>query len=316
DTPMGAFQKLRCGHPISVLIVGDSIGKSSGASDGHSWEALLDKWLYEKYAVRCSFKNISLGGTGSYTGYVQTMKEDDDADYDLAIICYGHNDGLEDLSVYYEAIIRAIRSKFIHCNMITVLQSSQKTYTDKIKAIQDLSAHYDIPAADTIEAFEKSEMSYDELTTDGVHPNDAGYELYFDAISRVIEEQTAAYTPHIVNEISALNADMDRFERFYYIPSDAGRRSSDGCIIEIPFASPLSGAPGMEFERKGEGKVSVYIDDKLLCSEEMGWSDEGSLYLVSPLSKEAVTVEKNIRLEFTSEDAADRFYGLAFTDVR
>lgn len=315
EPPIGAYQKLRHGHNISILIVGDSLGASAGAGEGHSWEAQLTDWIYEKYAVRCMVKNISLGGTGSYAGYVQVMKEDG-GDYDLAIICYGYNDGEESLSKYYEAIIRAVRSKYIHCNIISVLQSPEREYTAKTAVIKDLAENYGIDIADTIDAFNSSGYRYDELTEDGVHPNDTGYGLYYEVIKRIISDGVDSYKSHQKQDIDPVNEGMESFERFYYIPAEAGVRSADGCTIEIPFSSQLTGIPGMDYERRGEGTVDVYIDDKPAWSEDMGWSDGGSVHFIDPMKKEPVTVEHSIRLEFSSEDTADGFLGLIFTDVK
>lgn len=313
--PIGAYQKLRHGHNISILIVGDSLGASAGAGEGHSWETRLTDWIYEKYAVRCSVKNISLGGTGSYAGYVQVMKEDG-GDYDLAIICYGYNDSEESLSRYYEAIIRAVRSKYIHCNIISVLQSPEREYNAKTEVINELAEHYDIDMADTIAAFNSSGYGYDELTEDGVHPNDIGYSLYYETVRNIISDGVDAYRGIQGGDIDAVNEGMESFERFYYIPAEAGVRSADGCTVEIPFSSQLTGLPGMDYERSGEGMVEVYIDDKPAWSEEMGWSDGGSVHFISPMKKEPVTVRHSIRLEFSSEDTADGFWGLIFTDVQ
>ena len=42
--------------------------------------------------------------------------------------------------------------------------------------IQSICEHYGIPVADTIDAFNNSGKAYDDLSSDGVHPNDAGQE--------------------------------------------------------------------------------------------------------------------------------------------
>ena len=68
----------------------------------------------------------------SYAGYARTLMLDDGVDYDLAVICYGQNDREQDFSLYYESIIRALRSKFSKCSVISILESSQRTYTNQL----------------------------------------------------------------------------------------------------------------------------------------------------------------------------------------
>ena len=316
EPAVGVYRKLARGQEVSILIVGDSIGASAGASPGHSWERLLTDWIYEEYAVRANVTNVSLGGTGSYAGYVQVMNLDDGVDYDLAIVCYGHNDSPEYLSESYEAIIRALRAKYIYCDLICVLQSSQRTYTDIINKIRELSDHYGIPQADTIAAFENSGHAYEELSTDGIHPNDLGYSLYFEEISRLIREGTDAFREYIREDIAPLNPDMDEYERYYYVPYDQAVRSADGLSSQITFYAPLSGKPGLDYDRSGEGEVKIYIDDVPLCDEELGWDDFGTAHFISTLGHEPVSIEHSVRLEFTNAESSSKIHGLVFTDVK
>lgn len=151
------YQKLSDGFDVNVLIVGDSIGAGAGAqSDGTEWFGQLQAYLQTIDKGNISFTNISMGGNASYAGYVRTMALNDGIDYDLAIICYGQNDGIDGFSTNYESIIRAIRSRYPDCSIISILESSQREYTDKMTTIQSICEHYGIPVADTIAAFNNS----------------------------------------------------------------------------------------------------------------------------------------------------------------
>ena len=103
------YQKLSDGFDVNVLVVGDSIGAGAGTeTDGQQWFKQLQAYLRTVNKASVSVTNVSMGGNTSYAGYVQTMALDDDIDYDLAVICYGQNDALQGLDVYYEAIVQAI----------------------------------------------------------------------------------------------------------------------------------------------------------------------------------------------------------------
>lgn len=189
------YQKLSDGFDVNVLIVGDSIGAGAGAqSDGTEWFGQLQAYLQTIDKGNISFTNISMGGNASYAGYVRTMALNDGIDYDLAIICYGQNDGIDGFSTNYESIIRAIRSRYPDCSIISILESSQREYTDKMTTIQSICEHYGIPVADTIAAFNNSGKNYEELSGDGVHPNDAGQGIYFETVKAIIDDNVAAST--------------------------------------------------------------------------------------------------------------------------
>ena len=113
------YQKLADGFDVNVLIVGDSIGAGTGTeTDGQQWYTQLQTYLGTVNKSKVSVTNVSMGGNASYAGYVRTMALNDDVDYDLAIICYGQNDGADGLSTNYESIIQAIRTKYPDCSII------------------------------------------------------------------------------------------------------------------------------------------------------------------------------------------------------
>ena len=97
--------------------------------DGQQWFKQLQTYLRTVNKSKVSVTNVSMGGNASYAGYVRTMALNDDVNYDLAIICYGQNDSTDGFSTNYESIIRAIRSKYPDCSIISILESSQREYT-------------------------------------------------------------------------------------------------------------------------------------------------------------------------------------------
>lgn len=110
-------------------------------TEGQQWFKQLQTYLRTVNKSKVSVTNISMGGNASYAGYVRTMALNNDVDYDLAIICYGQNDGIDGFSTNYESILRAIRSKYPDCSIISILESSQRTYTEKMTTIQSICEH-------------------------------------------------------------------------------------------------------------------------------------------------------------------------------
>ncbi len=96
--------------------------------------------------------------------------------------------------IYYEAMVQAIKNKYPNCSIISILESSQRDYTANITTIQSICEHYSIPVADTIAAFNNSGKAYDDLESAGVHPNDAGQEIYYETVKNVIDKNVAVST--------------------------------------------------------------------------------------------------------------------------
>lgn len=187
-----AYQKLEKGKKVRVAVLGDSIGGGTGADDGHAWVSLLGSYLGERYGSRITLDNYSIGGTGTFTGYYQcenAMREEIEKTlpYDLVIICYGQNDRTESFYPVYEGLLRSVKKYNPDCQLITILESSQRAYTGKMHAIIRLSYLYGADVADTIKAFALSGLPYETLCSDGVHPNTAGHKLYFETVSEVID---------------------------------------------------------------------------------------------------------------------------------
>ena len=250
------YQKLVDGFDVNVLVVGDSIAENGQGEKG--WCTLLQNNLRKTYGNSVSFTNVSMGGNASYAGYVRTMALNDDVDYDLAIICYGQNDGADGFSTNYESIIRAIRSKYPDCSIISILESSQRTYTEKMTTIQSICEHYSIPVADTIAAFNNSGKAYDDLTGDGVHPNDAGQEIYFETVKAVIDDNVTASTGKMT-DTDVINADVHKFDNFVWYDASSDFERVDDTTFTISVSA--TGVLGIDYTfESGDNKADIYVD--------------------------------------------------------
>lgn len=302
------YQKLADDFEVNVLIVGDSIAEGGQGEKG--WCTLLQNNLRKTYGNRVSFTNVSMGGNASYAGYVRTMALNDDVGYDLAIICYGQNDGTDGFSTNYESIIRAISSKYPDCSIISILESSQREYTEKMTTIQSICEHYAIPVADTIAAFNNSGKAYDDLTGDGVHPNEAGQEIYFETVKSVIEDNVAASTGKMA-DVDVINADVNRFDNFIWYGVDTDFK----CIDDITFTlnASASGILGIDYTYElGDNKADIYVDGELFESPTVIFDYDFSQRHILVVSDDC-TVENEIKVVFNSKEQADGFRGICFS---
>ena len=302
------YQKLADGFDVNVLVVGDSIAEGGQGEKG--WCTLLQNNLRKTYGNSVSFTNVSMGGNASYAGYVRTMALNDDVDYDLAIICYGQNDGTDGFSTNYESIIRAIRSKYPDCSIISILESSQRTYTEKMTTIQSICDHYGIPVADTIAAFNNSGKSYDDLTKDGVHPNDAGQTIYYETVKAVIDENVTASTGKM-EDADVINADVHKFDNFIWYGADTVFERVDDTTFTLNASA--SGILGIDYTfESGDNKADIYVDGELYKSPTVTFNYDFSQRHIMVVSDDC-TVEKEIKVVFNSKEQADGFQGMCFS---
>lgn len=326
------YQKLEDGFDVNILVIGDSIGAGSGSSSESSkWTTLLAADLRRTYGVDVSITNISMGGNTSYAGYVRTMELNLAAgtqpEYDLAILCYGQNDALENFSLYYESIIRAVQTKFSRCSMISVLESSQRDYTEKMKTIQSICAHYNIPIADTIAPFTTTGEYNLTLTNDGVHPNDAGQRVYFETIRAVINENLG--TAYTSENISPINPEITRFDHFLWlgtqycgtldgvIPNAAFERTDDltytlSCS-SLEF-SEISGMLGINYTyQSGDNKASIFVDGQEFSAPTVTFNYDFSQRHIIQVD-DYCTVRDEIKVVFATKEQADGFLGMCFNN--
>lgn len=302
------YQKLVDGFDVNVLVVGDSIAEGGQGEKG--WCTLLQNNLRKTYGNRVSFTNVSMGGNASYAGYVRTMALNDNVDYDLAIICYGQNDGADGFSTNYESIIRAIRSKYPDCSIISILESSQRTYTEKMTTIQNICEHYSIPVANTIAAFNDSGKVYDDLTGDGVHPNDAGQEIYFETVKAVIDDNVAASTGKMT-DIDVINADVHKFDNFVWYDANSDFERVDDTTFTISVSA--TGVLGIDYTfESGDNKADIYVDGELYKSPTVTFNYDFSQRHILVVSDDC-TVKSEIKVVFNTKEQADGFKGMCFS---
>lgn len=305
------YQKLADGFDVNVLIVGDSIGEGAGTeTDGQQWFKQLQTYLQNVNKGKVSVTNVSMGGNTSYAGYVRTMALNDDVDYDLAIICYGQNDRTDGFSTNYESIIRTIRTKYPDCSIISILESSQREYTEKMTTIQNICEHYGIPVADTIDAFNNSGKAYDDLSSDGVHPNDAGQEIYFETVKAVIDDNVAASTGKM-KDTDVINADVHKFDNFVWYDASSDFEQVDDTTFTI--STSASGILGIDYTyESGDNKADIYVDGELFESPTVTFDYDFSQRHILVVSDDC-TVKNEIKVVFTSKEQADGFKGMCFS---
>ena len=201
-------KKIRCGLPIKILIIGDSLAEPAGT--GIKWTQMLFDSSYknfgynlkENFNINSSVENIAVGGQtiklllsqfalerevilkGSY--YNQVIMGDYKStpprlseNYDLIICSIGANGGNERVA-YLENLIKTIRNMGIEL-ILTTSNPNTSTSSDsdylEIEYLK-LSKMYDFEIANTNKYFKESGKNISDLLSDTIHSNEEGHKLY------------------------------------------------------------------------------------------------------------------------------------------
>lgn len=293
---------------MRLLIVGDSIGEGAGSShEDNKWYNLLIPYLEEQYEKNIKLTNVSMGGNTSYAGYSRVNMLKAKEDFDMVIICYGQNDQLEEFSFYYELLIREICESYPNSQMIAVLESSQREYTEKMQIIQNLCDYYGIAVADTIASFAESGKIYEELCDDGTHPNDEGQKVYFETVREVIAQLQAENTG--ISEIhEAIDTRVSKYDDFKYL-SIRDFKKLDQLTYEISITEDVE-ALGLDYTLlPGEKGIKIYIDENTEIDRSYQWNYSFGQRHIEVISGEC-DIQQSIRLVFSDEEQKEVFHGL------
>lgn len=296
----------------TMLIVGDSIGEGAGSSELElKWYKKLVPYMKSQFGINLEITNVSMGGNTSYAGYVRTMNLDDKDSYDYVIVCYGQNDKTEDFSLYYEVLLRTIRKKYPEAILLCILESSQREYTDKIQTIQELCKYYDGHVVDTIEAFNNSGFTYDELCDDGTHPNDRGQKVYFEAVTKILNRYYQEVPSTTIEDIKEINKEVKTFERFQYIPKSKLQKVNN--LKYRLKVNELSGRLGIDYITvKGNHNLKIYTGDQKLAEKDFQWDNEFTLRYIEVL-KDGFYAKEEIIFEFSSHEILENIEGFIMT---
>lgn len=311
------YEKLAYGVDVEILIVGDSIGEGYHASTPElGWANLLASQIRETYGVETILSNVSMGGNDSYAGYVRTMALNNDIDYDLVVLCYGQNDAVSNFGLYYEALIRAVRSEYPKASVISILESSQKEYTEKMQTIQSLAEHYKISVADTIAPFQED---YDAYTKDNVHPNDAGHRIYCEQIMNIIKPLVDAKEHFVSENIDFVDQRATSFENFCWYGTEQFTREGNTFTLNTSIKGDIL---GIDYNFvPGNNNCKILIDETEYAAPEVVFNYDFSQRHILPvnnwLNGDLVNVEKEIKIVFSEDNSgtmqADGFKGIAIS---
>ncbi|WP_332695591.1 GDSL-type esterase/lipase family protein [Halalkalibacter lacteus] len=268
DEVSGLFNRLENGQDVRFLVIGDSIGHSTGVSNlENSWTELISNSFENEFNVRPTIDLLTKGGSDSFDGLLELNKFETEDNYDLVFLVYGQNDQKliesDQFSNTYEKLVNNVIVKFPTADVVTITESHVENETIR-NAIANISADYGLLHIDTYPPVQEVEQSGTPLADDGVHPNDKGYEIYanliFDSLKKRYEEMEIYQLPsgkEVIYSETKLNKHPQYINGFLdketYLVSNSKNAS-----LEYEFKGNLVGVAVIN-NRDG-GKFDVYID--------------------------------------------------------
>lgn len=295
---MTFYDKIKNKYSVNMLIVGDSIGAGMQQTD---WSMLVASHVKDEYSSNVNISNVSLGGNNTFAGYSQlnSISASDNRVYDLIILCYGEND-LDDTNfpIRYEALIRTAIKKYPNAQIIAILESSQREYTNKINKIIDLCQYYDIPCVDAIAAFKESGYEYSRLSDDGIHPNELGKSVYADAIMQVLKNEVLNKR-HIQKYPKFMKYDScTSYSNYCYIPLEKMKKQGNTYSFYVPNNFEVIGIDRVM--SRGSHSIQIMTTEKSY-DKSYTWDNENSQRHIDEISREKFSSGKIL---LTLDDSA------------
>lgn len=177
-----------------------------------------------------------------------------------------------------------------------------------MQTVIDICEYYEIPTADTITPFNTSEIGYDNLTTDGVHPNNEGQKIYFETVMDVIRAEYDKNAERFYSLPEPIKPEVKNFDKFRYLRAEEFRRTDDVTYeADYAFANALL---GLDFDiQDGENRVEIFLDGESFHTMTVAWDFGFDQRHIEPFCSGA-TAEQSVKIVFLNKKAADSFRGL------
>lgn len=219
------YEKLQNGFDVKILVIGNSMALSEGASSDYDWLHTLSEELETKYHVNVRYNNIASAYSGYGAGFVKAATLDDVSTYDAAIICYPAAE-LEEELIQYEAIARLIKKNNSDCAIISILANSDKaTAPDQTIQVTDHYCGISINMQDIISQEGTKVIDHE------FYPNEAGYELYTKETFNSINNAISAGKNTQCEAIEALREKVKEYDYCTFVPISKCRREGNNTFF-------------------------------------------------------------------------------------
>ncbi len=262
------FDKLRAGKAVTIAYLGGSITSGVGASapEKSSYRALMTDWLRKRYPKsEITEINAAVGGAGSLYGTLRARRDVIAYKPDLVFVEFAVNDANEDESSVKKAIEGLLRQLLVVPQPPEVIMLYATTAKRNVRNEwhETIAAYYQVPSINLQDQawalIDSGKIKPSEFWRDGVHPTDAGHNIYAELITDfLIEQERLKATPIARTLPSPMVSDemnYGEFKAMAEIKHDASWRSESSNERTLPTALLSSDKTGAQIEYYFEGTV-------------------------------------------------------------
>ncbi|BBI32661.1 SGNH/GDSL hydrolase family protein [Cohnella abietis] len=272
-------EKLQSKEPAIVAFLGGSITEGYGASepDKTSWRALTETYFTSEYPeVRWTFVNAGVGGTNSSLGAHRLRSHTPlEEGIDLLLVEFAVNDsqhrarseeGRAETIRGMEGILRQCRTLSPSADIAFLYSANEDNLAEAepffIAVHEEVAEHYGIPSVSFMrharDWLDAGKGKWEEFAPDGVHPSDAGYALYAEALRGFLEHALGG------------SEETGRRVGSRELVLPAPLREDNYELADMLKATSLYDVQSMSWSDRPEPLVNWRYDAKHLASEEAG----------------------------------------------
>ncbi len=223
------YEKAESGKSITIAFLGGSITQGCNSTVYEKcYVELVSRWFENKFKnIEVKHINAGVGATGSLIGVHRAQKQVLSQKPDIVFVDAAVNDNDSYFcKVAYESEIRKLLSSESMPAVIEVFMTMVNGVNYQDQQIE-VGRNYNIPMISfrntANELVEKYNLTWDDLLTDEVHPNDDGHEIISNLLTDFLE--------HVYNEDYTKGENIEIIDNTLEKPCVYGDRYINGTIL-------------------------------------------------------------------------------------
>lgn len=213
------IQRAQSGQELTIAFLGGSITQGSLATvHENTYAYRVYKWWCDTFPqAKFNYVNGGIGGTDSYYGVSRAVTDVLMYQPDFVVVDFSVNDTRNEMCrETYEGVIRKLlgwASRPAVMVLNNIYYDSGVTAEEIHSSVAD---HYGVPHVSirktVYSRMKAGEYTQDEITPDGLHPNDKGHGLVADEITKLLAKISEEVKPAETVGCCAHNHEMDSVE--------------------------------------------------------------------------------------------------------
>ena len=210
------FRRAKAGEELTIGCIGGSITQGSLATDNYGYEKLMREWWEKTFPdAKFTFINAGIGGTDSHFGIYRLERDLLQYKPDFVTVEFSVNDTQKKLNgLTYECLVRKILESE-KSPAVMLLFMTQEDGTSLVDVHKPIGEYYNLPMVSyknaILPVIERGDITWDDISPDNIHPNDAGHKVVMELISSYYEEEILPRLDEIDGTYELPEAQTDQY---------------------------------------------------------------------------------------------------------